>query len=55
MVSRDPRRLVRLGGLGLVPGARLRLQQETPAVVVAIGETTVALDPEIADEVYVRR
>lgn len=48
-------RLDRIGTLGLVPGARMRLSQKRPTVVVEIGETTVALDREVAREVYVRR
>ncbi len=52
--SLTSRRLDRVGTLGLVPGAVLRLTQRRPAVVVEIGHTTLALDREIADTVYVR-
>ena len=55
VVPRDPSRLVRLSSLGILPGATVRLQQRSPAIVLAIGETTVALDPEIASEIYVKR
>jgi DtxR family Mn-dependent transcriptional regulator len=55
IAPREPARLVRLSGLGLVPGATLRLTHKQPATVVAIGETTVALDPTIASEIYVKR
>jgi len=48
-------RLDRLAAIGLVPGTRLRLHQKQPAYVVALGETTLALDAEIAAEIYVRR
>jgi DtxR family Mn-dependent transcriptional regulator len=48
-------RLDRIGTLGLIPGAILRLKQKRPTVVLDIGQTTVAIDREIADEVYVRR
>ena len=48
-------RLDRIGTLGLIPGAVLRLKQKRPTVVLDIGQTTVAIDREIADEVYVRR
>ncbi len=47
--------LDRIGTLGLVPGATLKLRQKRPAVVLDIGQTTVAVDRAIADEVYVRR
>ncbi len=47
--------LQRLASLGLVPGATLRLQQKLPAFVVAIGETTVAIDRDVASGIFVRR
>ncbi|KPJ60081.1 MAG: DtxR family transcriptional regulator [Latescibacteria bacterium DG_63] len=46
--------LDRLGGFGVVPGSILRLHQKKPSFVVQIGETTVALDEEIAREIYVK-
>ena len=41
--------------LGVVPGATICLQQSRPAAVIRIGETTLALDAEIAGEIYVSR
>lgn len=55
IVPKDPERLVKLSGLGVVPGATVRLRQKQPAAVISIGETTLALDQDIADEVYVKR
>jgi DtxR family transcriptional regulator, Mn-dependent transcriptional regulator len=55
IVPREPGRLVRLAGLGVVPGAVVQLQQKSPAAVLRVGETTLALDPAIAAEIYVRR
>jgi DtxR family Mn-dependent transcriptional regulator len=55
IVGRETDRLVKLSNLGLVPGARVQLHQASPAAVVRIGETTVALDPAIAGEIYVRK
>jgi len=55
IVPKDPARLVRLSSLGLAPGATIRLQQKRPATVIAFGETTLALDREIAAEIYVKR
>ena len=46
-------RAVRLSSLGLVPGARLIVVQRRPAVVLRIGETTIAIDEEVADEIFV--
>lgn len=48
-------RLDKLGSLGLVPGSIVRLHQKKPAYVIEIGETTLALDPAIVKEIYVRR
>ncbi len=48
-------RLSRLSGLGVLPGNILRLVQKRPSVVVEAGETTIALDRAIADEIYVKR
>jgi DtxR family transcriptional regulator, Mn-dependent transcriptional regulator len=55
IVPREPGRLVRLASLGVVPGARLRLQQTWPAVVIRIGETTLALESDVAGEIFVKR
>jgi DtxR family Mn-dependent transcriptional regulator len=55
IVPRDPERLVRLSNLGIVPGATVSLQQKSPAAVLRIGETTLAMDSAIAGEIYVRR
>jgi DtxR family Mn-dependent transcriptional regulator len=53
VASRSHRRLERLCALGIVPGANLRLQQRAPAFVVRAGETEVALEPEIAHDIFV--
>lgn len=55
IVARDPDRLVKLSNLGLTPGAIVRLRQASPSAVLTIGETTLAIDPEIAGEIYVRK
>jgi DtxR family Mn-dependent transcriptional regulator len=55
IVPRQPERLVRLSNLGIVPGATVGLQQRRPATVLQIGETTLAMDPAIAGEIYVRK
>ena len=55
IAPREPARLVRLSNLGVVPGAILRLQQRSPAAVLRVGETTLAVEPEVAGEIYVKR
>ncbi len=47
-------RMDRLAALGVIPGSELRLHQRSPSYVIEIGETTIALDPEIAGEIYVK-
>jgi DtxR family Mn-dependent transcriptional regulator len=51
----DPGRLVRLANLGIVPGATLRLDQKSPAAIIRVGETALAVDPAVVDEIYVKR
>jgi DtxR family Mn-dependent transcriptional regulator len=48
-------RMDRLAALGVVPGSELRLHQRAPSYVIEVGETTIALDPDIAGEIYVKR
>lgn len=55
LACRVPERLAKLSGFGLVPGATLRVRQRRPSWVVSIGETTLALDADVAAEVYVSR
>lgn len=44
----------RLAAFGVVPGARITLLQRRPTCVIRIGETELALDREIAEEILVR-
>ncbi len=55
IAPREPSRLVRLANLGVVPGATVHLQQRTPATVLRVGETTLAVEAEVAGEIYVKR
>ncbi len=48
-------RMDRLAALGVIPGSEVRLRQRAPSFVVEVGETTIAIDPEIAGEIYVKR
>jgi DtxR family transcriptional regulator, Mn-dependent transcriptional regulator len=47
-------RMDRLAALGVIPGSTVRLHQRSPSYVIEVGETTIALDPEIAGEIYVK-
>ncbi|MBI5594606.1 MAG: metal-dependent transcriptional regulator [Elusimicrobia bacterium] len=54
LVSPDSPDAQRLLSMGLVPGARLSLQQKRPAFVVTAGESTVAMEPAVAEGIIVR-
>lgn len=47
-------RMDRLAALGVIPGSTIRLHQRSPSYVIEVGETTIALDPEIAGEIFVK-
>jgi len=55
IVPGEAERLVRLASLGLTPGVDVRLRQQGPATILSLGETTLAIEREIAAEIYVRR
>lgn len=55
VLSKSHARLDRLGTMGIVPGSVIRLHQKSPAFVIEIGETTLALDPEIVGEIFVKK
>jgi DtxR family Mn-dependent transcriptional regulator len=55
IVPTDAYRISKLNSLGIAAGSVIKLVQKTPSFVIQIDETTVALDPEIAKEIYVRK
>jgi DtxR family Mn-dependent transcriptional regulator len=55
ITPKSRKRLEKLSSLGIVPGSCIRLLQKNPSFVLEIGETTVAVDKEITDEIYVKR
>jgi len=55
IVPSDASRISKLNSLGIAAGSIIKLIQKTPSFVVQIDETTVALDPVIAKEIYVRK
>ncbi len=55
IAPRSHRRLDRLGTLGIVPGSIVRMHQKNPSHVLQIGETTIALDKDIAKDIYVKK
>lgn len=55
MVPKYHALLEQLSGLGVVPGASLRLSRKRPAYVFKVGETEVALEQNVAQGIYVVR
>jgi len=49
------RHLDRLSSLGLVPGSKLKLHQRQPSYIISIGEMDMAIDDDIAKEIYVKK
>lgn len=47
-------RLDSLSVLGIIPGTDIRLKQRHPSVVVEVGETTLALDRDVARDIFVK-
>lgn len=52
--SRFPARLDKLSALGVVPGSTVRVRQKKPSPIIQVGETTIALDEEIIEEIYIK-
>jgi len=48
-------RLNRLVNLGVVPGGKILLHQKRPSYLLKLGQTDIAIDEEIASEIYVRK
>jgi DtxR family Mn-dependent transcriptional regulator len=47
-------RLNKLAAFGVVPGSQVRLIERKPSVVLACGQTSLAVEDEIGREIYVR-
>jgi DtxR family Mn-dependent transcriptional regulator len=53
IASRSHQRLDRLAAFGVVPGAVLRLHQRLPTFMVQVGGTDIALEREVAADIFV--
>jgi DtxR family Mn-dependent transcriptional regulator len=51
----DASRISKLSSLGITAGSVIRLIQKIPSYVLQIDETTVAIDPAMAKEIYVKK
>ncbi len=54
ITPKNLQRLDRLTALGLHPGNIIRIQQKRPCYLIRIGETEIAIDQEIAREIYLK-
>lgn len=48
-------RIGRLSSIGIIPGTIIKLLQKRPSIVLKVDETTIAIDPELAKEIFVKR
>jgi DtxR family Mn-dependent transcriptional regulator len=55
IIPSEAARLGRLSSIGIAPGSIIKLLQKMPSCVIQIDETTVALDPDIAKEILVKK
>jgi len=55
ILSRGNGRLARLGAYGVTEGSLIFLIQSRPAFIIRIGETELALDADLARDVFLKR
>ncbi|MCL5023851.1 MAG: metal-dependent transcriptional regulator [Nitrospirae bacterium] len=55
IIPSEAARLGRLSSVGIAPGATIKLLQKMPSCVIQIDETTIAVDPDIAKEILVKK
>lgn len=55
VLTREHPQLHKLMSLGVVPGTRITLHQVFPSFVIQVEETQLALEKELADEIFVKR
>lgn len=55
LVTRDDRKLQKLMSMGILPGVRIDVIQTFPSHVFRIGHSVVAVDREMAKDIFVRR
>ncbi len=54
IVPTEESRIDRLTSMGIVPGSIIKLKQKRPSFILKIEETSLAIDPVIAEEIYVK-
>jgi DtxR family Mn-dependent transcriptional regulator len=48
-------RIGRLSSIGIIPGTVIKMIQKRPSIVLQVDETTIAIDPELAKEIFVKK
>ena len=54
ITSSTHKRLDQLTSVGLLPGVNMQVHQRSPAFVVDVGQTSLALDEQMVSGIYVR-
>ncbi len=55
MTTSQHQRLDRLGSMGLLPGKQVKVHQREPLFVIFLGETQIAIEKDIARDIFVMR
>ena len=55
IVTANHPHLHKLLSMGIVPGSKIHLHQNSPSYVIDAGETQIALDADMAGQIYVRK
>jgi len=55
IVPKDESRIDRLTSMGIVPGSIIKLKQKRPSFIIKVEETSLAIDPVIAEEIFVKQ
>jgi DtxR family Mn-dependent transcriptional regulator len=55
IAPKSHQRLDRLSTLGIVPGSIVKMHQKNPSHVLQVGETFLALDRDIVNDIYVKK
>ena len=48
-------RLNKLTNLGIIPGSIIRIKQKSPAFVISVEESTIAIDSDVVKEIFILR
>ena len=55
LLTRKLPRMHRLMSLGIVPGTEVEVLQKTPSIVIKVEDVKIALDNEVAGDIYVKK